>query len=76
MDPFNIAMLSNQKKCSTKITTDKSTESYNEIISLMKNIDNPDITKHLCKYILERHCGKQLTPIQLDIIFNSIRNIR
>jgi len=25
---------------------------------------------------LERHCGKQLTPIQLNIIFDSIRNIR
>jgi hypothetical protein len=76
MDPYNIAMLSNQKKCSSKKPTDKSVESYNEIMILIKNIDNPDISSHLCKYMLERHCGKQITPNQLNIIFSSVRNIR
>ena len=77
MDPYHISLLTNTKKCSSKKETKNiSLESYTEILRLLKNIDNPDIMKNLCKLILERHCCRQITPHQLDIIIRSIKNIK
>ena len=75
MDPYYIYMLSNTKKCSSKISTNACIESYNEIIKLLNKIDNDDLMGNICKLALERYCSKQLTANQMDIIISSIKKI-
>ena len=76
MDPLNIGLLMNTKKCSSKSNKkDASAEATQEIVRLVGNVSNVRHEEYLCKVILEKCTKKELNKGHLKSIFQAIRNI-